>query len=213
MTSPDSKKSSGWEGAKPGRLIATLAVGCLLYFVLPRIAPLPDGKLFAGTAGAKAAAAKPGDKGAKPGDKAGKPAEAAKPTAGKPEAAAKPTEAKPAAPAKKPVLSAKELAAQQAEAEAKAKLEAAAKVKADAEAKVKAEADAKTKAEAEKLRQSDWVRGLHLFAIFVATILGIILRPLPMGAVAMIGVGLTAITGTLPVADSCLLYTSDAADE
>ena len=207
MTPPDSNKSSGWEGAKPGRLLATLAVGCLLYFVLPKVAPLPDGKLFAGTAGAKAAAAKPGDKGAKPGDKAakpadkaGKPAEAAKPAAVKSEAAAKPAE--PKAAAKKPVLSAKELAAQQAEAEAKAKLEAAAKVKADAEAKVKAEADAKTKAEAEKLRQSDWVRGLHLFAIFVATILGIILRPLPMGAVAMIGVGLTAITGTLPVTDS-----------
>ena len=67
---------------------------------------------------------------------------------------------------------------------------------------MKAEAEAKTKAEAEKVRQADWIRGLHLFAIFVATILGIILRPLPMGAIAIIGVALTAITGTLPVADS-----------
>jgi DASS family divalent anion:Na+ symporter len=202
MTTPDSNKSSGWQGAKPIQLLVTLAVGCFLYFVLPRVAPTPDAKFFSGTAGAKASA-KPGDKNAKPADKAAKPLadKAAKPVAAE---AAKPTpakvEAKPAA--KKPVLSAKEQAALQAEAEAKAKLEAAAKVKADAEAKVKAEAEAKAKVEAEKVRQSDWIRGLHLFAIFVATILGIILRPLPMGAVAIIGVALTAITGTLPVADS-----------
>jgi DASS family divalent anion:Na+ symporter len=40
---------------------------------------------------------------------------------------------------------------------------------------------------------------MHLLAIFVATIAGIILKPLPMGAVALIGLGVTAVTGTLPV--------------
>ena len=190
MSAPGST-GGAWQGAKPVELIITLAVGTALFFGLPAVSRVPDAKLFTGAA--KAAAAKPADKAAKPAekaaDKAPKPAEAK-------------LEAPKAAPAKKPVLSAKEQAARAAEAEAKAKLEAAAKAKADAEAKVKAEADAKAKAEAEKVRQADWVRGLHLFAIFVATILGIILRPLPMGAVAMIGVGLTAITGTLPIADS-----------
>jgi DASS family divalent anion:Na+ symporter len=42
----------------------------------------------------------------------------------------------------------------------------------------------------------------HLLAIFVATIVGIILKPLPMGAVAMIGIALTALTGTLSINDS-----------
>ncbi len=41
----------------------------------------------------------------------------------------------------------------------------------------------------------------HLLAIFVATIVGIILKPLPMGAVALIGLGVTAITQTLPVSE------------
>jgi len=201
MSNPESQ--GGWQGAKPLRLLATLAVGCLLYFLLPRIATVPDAKFFAGSAAAKA---KPGDKGAKPGDKTAKPADKSKPAEAK-TAEAKPepkaeskAESKPAVAAKK--LSAKELEVQRIEADAKLKFEAAAKAKADAEAKVKAEADAKAKVEAEKVRQADWVRGLHLFAIFVATILGIILRPLPMGAVAMVGVGLTAITGTLPIADS-----------
>ena len=174
MTTPDSKKSSGWQGADPIRLLATLLVGGLLYFVLPSVARVPDAKIFAGTASAKAGALKAGDKAAKPGDKA------AKPDAKSAKAETKPAEVKPEAPkaAVKPVvkkvLSAKELEAQKAEAEAKAKVEAAAKAKADAEAKVKAEAEAKTKAEAEKLRQADWIRGLHLFAIFVATIVGIL---------------------------------------
>lgn len=39
----------------------------------------------------------------------------------------------------------------------------------------------------------------QLFAIFVATILGLILKPLPMGAVAIIGITATALTGTLTV--------------
>ena len=39
----------------------------------------------------------------------------------------------------------------------------------------------------------------HLLAIFVATIVGLILTPLPMGAVVIFGVMMTAFTGTLNV--------------
>jgi DASS family divalent anion:Na+ symporter len=39
----------------------------------------------------------------------------------------------------------------------------------------------------------------HLFAIFVATIVGLILKPLPMGAVALMGMMATALTGTLTI--------------
>ncbi|MDP1835729.1 MAG: anion permease [Chlamydiales bacterium] len=39
----------------------------------------------------------------------------------------------------------------------------------------------------------------HLLAIFVSTIVAIILKPLPMGAVALMGLGVTALTHTLPV--------------
>lgn len=39
----------------------------------------------------------------------------------------------------------------------------------------------------------------QLLAIFVATIVGIILKPLPMGAVAMVGIAATALTNTLPI--------------
>ena len=42
----------------------------------------------------------------------------------------------------------------------------------------------------------------HLLAIFVATIVGIIVKPLPMGAVAIIGIAMTALTNTLPIADA-----------
>jgi DASS family divalent anion:Na+ symporter len=202
MTNPDSTHSSGWQGAKPLQLLVTLAVGSLLYFVLPRFAPIPDAKIFGGTATAKAST-KPADKGAKPApDKGAKPAEAGKPAAAKPVAVEAVKPAPPTPAARKAAPSVLEQAVLKAEAEAKARFEAATKAKADADAKVKADAEAKTRAEAEKLRQADWIRGLHLFAIFVATILGIILRPLPMGAVAIIGVALTAITGTLTVADS-----------
>ncbi|MGW8267194.1 MAG: DASS family sodium-coupled anion symporter, partial [Longimicrobiales bacterium] len=44
--------------------------------------------------------------------------------------------------------------------------------------------------------------GMHLFAIFVATILGIILKPLPMGAVALVGICATAGSGTLSITDA-----------
>lgn len=46
------------------------------------------------------------------------------------------------------------------------------------------------------------VQAWHLLAIFVATIVGIIARPLPMGAVAMLGITLTALTGTLTISES-----------
>jgi len=42
----------------------------------------------------------------------------------------------------------------------------------------------------------------HLFAIFFATIIGLILQPLPMGAVVLLGTTLTALTGTLSIADA-----------
>lgn len=48
----------------------------------------------------------------------------------------------------------------------------------------------------------DLAKAWHLLAIFVATIVGIITKPLPMGAVAMIGITAVALTGTLTVAQS-----------
>jgi DASS family divalent anion:Na+ symporter len=39
----------------------------------------------------------------------------------------------------------------------------------------------------------------HLLAIFVATIVGIIIKPLPMGAVALLGIMASAVTGTLTI--------------
>lgn len=40
---------------------------------------------------------------------------------------------------------------------------------------------------------------MHLLALFLATIVGIVLKPLPMGAVALVGIAATAVTGTLEV--------------
>ncbi len=42
----------------------------------------------------------------------------------------------------------------------------------------------------------------HLFAIFVATIVGIMLEPLPMGAVAVCGIAAVTLTGTLRLGDA-----------
>ena len=42
----------------------------------------------------------------------------------------------------------------------------------------------------------------HLLAIFVATIIGIILQPLPMGAMALIGITVCALTKTLTVPEA-----------
>jgi divalent anion:Na+ symporter, DASS family len=50
----------------------------------------------------------------------------------------------------------------------------------------------------EGVEQAAW----HLLAIFVATIIGIIAKPLPMGAVAMLGIMMTAMTNTLSVGDA-----------
>lgn len=46
------------------------------------------------------------------------------------------------------------------------------------------------------------IKAWHLFAIVVATILGLILQPLPIGAVAFIGVTVTILTKTMSVGDS-----------
>lgn len=42
----------------------------------------------------------------------------------------------------------------------------------------------------------------HMLAIFIATIIGLVVRPFPMGAVAMLGITTTAITGILPIEDA-----------
>lgn len=42
-------------------------------------------------------------------------------------------------------------------------------------------------------------RAWHLLAIFVATIIGIIAKPLPMGAIALLGIAATAFSGTLTI--------------
>jgi DASS family divalent anion:Na+ symporter len=41
------------------------------------------------------------------------------------------------------------------------------------------------------------LKAWHLLAIFVATVAGIIARPLPMGAIALMGLTMTVLTGTL----------------
>jgi DASS family divalent anion:Na+ symporter len=46
------------------------------------------------------------------------------------------------------------------------------------------------------------IKAWHLLAIFVATIIGIILKPLPMGAMAMLGITMTALTRTLSIGDA-----------
>ncbi|MEX1013080.1 MAG: anion permease [Waddliaceae bacterium] len=42
----------------------------------------------------------------------------------------------------------------------------------------------------------------HMFAIFAATIFGIITQPLPMGCMALIGLGALAITGVVPLEET-----------
>ncbi len=46
------------------------------------------------------------------------------------------------------------------------------------------------------------IKAWQLLAIFAATIVGLILQPLPMGAVVLIGTMVTALTGTLSPADA-----------
>lgn len=50
----------------------------------------------------------------------------------------------------------------------------------------------------EGVKQEAW----QLLAIFVATVVGFIAKPLPMGAVAVIGIMMTALTGTLSIANA-----------
>ena len=50
------------------------------------------------------------------------------------------------------------------------------------------------------------VEGWRLFAIFVGTILGLILQPLPLGAMALAGVATAAATGALPPAQALAGY-------
>jgi DASS family divalent anion:Na+ symporter len=45
-------------------------------------------------------------------------------------------------------------------------------------------------------------RAMHLLAVFIATIVGIMAKPLPMGAVAIIGICATAFTGTLTIGEA-----------
>jgi len=79
---------------------------------------------------------------------------------------------------------------------------AAAPAAPEAAQKAAAEAEAKAKAAAESRRRADWVKGLHLLALFITTIVGIILKPMPMGAVAILGIAMTAVSGTLPIGDA-----------
>lgn len=163
---------STWQGARPLPTLGTLILGLMLYLGLPKAMPVPNAKFFVG----QPVAAKPVE--AKSAPKA---------------------EAKPVTPV---VLPAPAKPLTKAQLEAKAKADAEAKAKLEAEAKAKADAEVKVKVAAEAKRREDWVKGLHLFAIFVATIFGIIVKALPMGAVAMIGIAATALSGTLSVGDA-----------
>ena len=49
----------------------------------------------------------------------------------------------------------------------------------------------------------------HLLAIFVATIVGIITTPLPLGAVAMLGLGATMLTKTLTFSAAFSAFTNE----
>ena len=49
----------------------------------------------------------------------------------------------------------------------------------------------------------------HLLAVFVGTIVGIITNPLPLGATAMIGLGVSMVTGLLPFAAAFSAFSSE----
>jgi len=49
----------------------------------------------------------------------------------------------------------------------------------------------------------------NLLSIFVASIIGIITQPLPLGAVALISLGVTMVTGTLPFASAFSAFSSE----
>jgi len=49
----------------------------------------------------------------------------------------------------------------------------------------------------------------HLLAIFLGTIVGIITKPMPLGAVAMLGLGASMVTGVLPFAAAFSAFSSE----
>jgi len=49
----------------------------------------------------------------------------------------------------------------------------------------------------------------HLLAIFLGTIAGIITQPLPLGAVAMLGLGASMMTGVLPFSAAFSAFASE----
>jgi DASS family divalent anion:Na+ symporter len=49
-------------------------------------------------------------------------------------------------------------------------------------------------------------QGWRLFAIFVGTILGLMVQPMPIGAMALLGVAATALTGALPAGQALAGY-------
>ena len=51
-------------------------------------------------------------------------------------------------------------------------------------------------------------QGWQLLAIFVATILGFILQPLPIGAVAFLGITFSVLSGTLKLGDALSGYSN-----
>jgi di/tricarboxylate transporter len=53
------------------------------------------------------------------------------------------------------------------------------------------------------------VKAWHLLSLFVGTILGIITTPLPLGAVAILGLGATMLTKTLTFAQAFSAFASE----
>lgn len=53
-------------------------------------------------------------------------------------------------------------------------------------------------------------QGWHLLAIFIATITGIILKPMPMGAIAIISLSVATITNTLTITEALASYSKDS---
>src|SRR5690554_6160712 len=53
-------------------------------------------------------------------------------------------------------------------------------------------------------------RGWHLLAIFVATVAGIIARPLPMGAIALVGLAAALVTSTLDIEEVLVGFSRDS---
>lgn len=49
----------------------------------------------------------------------------------------------------------------------------------------------------------------HLFSLFVATILGVMIRPYPMGVIALFALTVAALTNTLPLSDALSGFSND----